>query len=183
VTPAGRRRIETERLSLVATDPSHAPDLNRAMLASLEELKPWMSWAGDPSLSHTEAFALDAAEKWVRHEGWTFTIELDNEPVGTIGLAQYQPLLEQAMLGYWIRTDLAGRGLIKEAGRAVVDFGFDEVRLHRMELHASPDNVASIKVAEALGFKREGLARDSARSAYGFYDCLTFGLLATDPRG
>jgi ribosomal-protein-serine acetyltransferase len=183
VTAAGRRRrLDTVRLSLVATEVSHAAGLNRAMLTSLDELKPWMSWAADPSLRHTQAFALDAQERWDRNEGWTFTIFYEGEPSGTVGLAAYQALLEQAQLGYWIRSDISGRGLMKEAARAVVDYGFDEIGLHRLELHASPDNLASVRVAESLGFRREGLARDIARSAYGFYDCLTFGLLSTDDR-
>ena len=177
-----RRRIVTERLTLVATNASHALGLNRAIVASLEELRPWMGWAADTSVEQTRAFTLGVEERWNSNLGWTFTIMHEAEPSGTVGLDQYQPMLQQAQLGYWIRSDLAGRGLMKEAARALVAFAFDEVGLHRLELHASPDNVASIKVAEALGFQREGLARDIAKNAYGFYDCFTFGLLSTDPR-
>lgn len=141
-----------------------------------------MAWVADPSPTQTSGFTLDAHGKWEDGTGWIFTIVHEDEPCGTIGIDQCQPLLEQAQLGYWIRSDLAGKGLMKEAGRAVVDFAFKEVGLHRLELHAAEGNVASVKVAEALGFRREGLAREIARNVHGFYDCLTFGLLATDAR-
>jgi ribosomal-protein-serine acetyltransferase len=176
------RRLHTERLTLEATESSHAPGLNRSILASLEELGPWMAWVADPALVQTRSFTLGAEEGWNRASGWIFTILLEDEPVGTVGLDRYQPLLDQAQLGYWIRTDLSGRGLMKEAARSVVDFAFDDLHLHRLELHASPDNIASVKVAEALGFQREGLARDIARNVTGFYDCIVFGLLESDPR-
>jgi ribosomal-protein-serine acetyltransferase len=175
-------RLETERLKLVAVDQSHARDLNRAARESFDELRPWMGWVADLRLQQTENFAREMEHRWKLSEGWMFAIMYDGRAVGTIGLDVYQPMLEQAQLGYWIRSDLAGQGLMKEAARAVVNFAFEEVGLHRLELHASPDNVASVKVAEAVGFRREGLARDIARNVDGYYDCLTFGLLATDER-
>lgn len=177
-----RRPLSTERLSLIPTEPSHAPGLTDAILASLEELRPWMAWAAYASLEQTRAFASEAADRWATSTGWTFTIVHQGERVGTVGLDRFEPTLERAELGYWIKSDLAGRGLMREACRAVVDFGFREVRLHRIELHTSPDNHASVRVAEGLGFKREGLGRDMARNAYGFYDCAIYGLLRDDPR-
>lgn len=177
-----RARLTTRRLSLVATDRSLAPGLNRAIRASLDELRPWMAWANDPTPEETRSFTLGAEENWERLSGWNFTILHDGDPAGTVGVDQYQPMLEQAQLGYWLRSDLAGRGYMKEAAKAVVDFAFEDIGLHRLELHASPDNHASVRVAEALGFQREGLARGIAKNADGFYDCLVFGLLATDPR-
>jgi ribosomal-protein-serine acetyltransferase len=177
-----RRRLETARLTLVATERSHTEGLTEAILASIDELRPWMAWAASPSVEQTRMFTVASEDAWQNSTGWNFTILHEDRPVGTVGVDCYQPMLAQAQLGYWIRSDLAGRGLMKEAARAVVDFAFDDVGLHRLELHASPENIASIKVAEALGFRREGLARDIAKNATGFYDCLVFGLLEGDPR-
>ena len=179
---SARRRLTTERTVLVATNRSHAPGLTRSIVASLAELRPWMAWAAHASLEQTTAFTREAEDRWSTSSGWTFTIVHDDEYVGTVGLDRFEPMLERAEMGYWLRSDLTGQGLMTEAGKAVVDFAFDEVGLHRIELHASPNNVPSIKVAETLGFKREGLARDMARNAEGFYDCLIYGLLRSDRR-
>ena len=176
------RRIATERLTLVATEREHTEGLTDAILASLDELRPWMAWAASPSLEQTRMFTASSEEAWERSMGWTFTILYEDRPAGTVGIDCYQPMLDQAQIGYWIRSDIAGRGYMKEAARAVVEFGFGVIGLHRLELHASPDNIASVRVAESLGFQREGMARDIAKNAYGFYDCLVFGLLADDLR-
>ena len=177
-----RRRLTTERLTLVATELSHTTGLTDAILASLDELRPWMAWAASPSLEQTRIFAASAEDGWERNTGWTFTILHGGSPAGTVGIDCYQAMLDQAQIGYWIRSDLAGQGLMKEAARAVVEFAFVDLGLHRLELHASPDNIASVRVAESLGFQREGVARDIAKNAHGFYDCTVFGLLKDDPR-
>jgi RimJ/RimL family protein N-acetyltransferase len=90
--------------------------------------------------------------------------------------------LRRAELGYWIRSDLAGRGLTTEAASAIVAFGFDVVGLHRIELHAAPGNAGSIRVAEKLGFQFEGLARHAGFAESRWQDMNIYGLLETDPR-
>ena len=99
-----------------------------------------------------------------------------------MGLDDAQPDTSRAEMGYWLRTADAGKGLMTEAGAAVIEFGFEQLGLHRIELEAGVDNPGSQKVAEKLGFKREGLAREAAWAGVGFYDTVRFGLLVTDSR-
>jgi phosphoribosyl-AMP cyclohydrolase len=86
-------------------------------------------------------------------------------------------------LGYWIRTDMSGGGLTTEACAAIVEFGFRQLKLERIELRAGVGNQASCRVATKLGFCYEGRLRSAARSAGGRYDCYQFGLLSIDRRG
>ena len=53
--------------------------------------------------------------------------------------------------------------------------------LHRIELRANLDNVASLRVAEKAGFVREGVLRAAGTNADGPCDLVVFGLLRTDP--
>lgn len=69
-----------------------------------------------------------------------------------------------------------------EAGRAVISFAFEVLDVHRIELHAGVSNKPSIRVAEKLGFQREGVLREAGRGAGGFYDAFVYGLLTTDVR-
>ena len=177
-----RRVIHTERVSLVPSVVEHADSLWRVVEVSLPELRPWMAWAIDDSYEHNRDFLTMCETMWQRAEAWTFTLFVGGDAVGTVGLASYQPLISCAELGYWIRTDLAGRGLMTEAGAATVRFGFDDLRLHRLELHAGLRNAASIRVAEKLGFQRAGVLRDGSRGEDGWYDCHVFDLLETDER-
>jgi ribosomal-protein-serine acetyltransferase len=160
----------------------HAGTLWEAVEASLAELTPWMPWASDDSYEHNRAFLKMSEDAWQRDEAWTFTIFFEGRAAGTVGLNGFEPLLASAELGYWLRTDLVGRGLMTEAAGAVVSFGFNELHLHRIELHAGLANINSIRVAEKLGFRRVGTLRDGSRGQYGWYDCYVFDLLETDDR-
>jgi RimJ/RimL family protein N-acetyltransferase len=59
------------------------------------------------------------------------------------------------MLWYVLRRDLWGNGYIPEAARALVDFGFRSLKLHRVLVDCDPGNLASLRVAEKLGLRRE----------------------------
>lgn len=74
--------------------------------------------------------------------------------VGRAGFA-IQSDERQAMLWYVVAKDVQGRGLASEAARALVDFAFGELRLHRVFADVDPRNVASSRVLEKLGFRKE----------------------------
>jgi ribosomal-protein-serine acetyltransferase len=153
-----------------------------SVTASMTELRRWLPWAVDGTKDEARAFAKTCEKDWDENRAWTFAIISEDEVVGTIGLMDAEPQTKRAELGYWMRTADAGQGLMSEAAEAVIQFGFSQLGLHRIELEAGVDNLASIKVAEKLGFQREGLARESGWAGIGYYDTVRFGLLSTDPR-
>ena len=62
-----------------------------------------------------------------------------------------------AYVGYWVDQAVAGRGVMPTALALVVDHCFGPARLHRIEANIRPENVASKRVVEKLGFRDEGL--------------------------
>ena len=60
-------------------------------------------------------------------------------------------------IGYWVDERLAGRGIIPTAVAVAVDYCFDVMRLHRIEVAIRPENEKSLRVVEKLGFRLEGL--------------------------
>lgn len=62
-----------------------------------------------------------------------------------------------ATLGYWVDQDRAGRGIVPTAVALATDHCFRELGLHRMEINIRPENAASLRVVEKLGFRDEGL--------------------------
>ncbi|WP_420369098.1 GNAT family N-acetyltransferase [Curtobacterium sp. L1-20] len=77
---------------------------------------------------------------------------------------------------------LRGQGYGTEAGRAVVDWAFDVVGLHRVSLEVYAFNPAAQRSYEKIGFVVEGRARDALRWDGAWTDAVTMGMLATDPR-
>jgi ribosomal-protein-alanine N-acetyltransferase len=60
-------------------------------------------------------------------------------------------------VGYWIDVELAGRGVMPTAVALAVDYCFFVAGLHRLEVNIRPENRASLRVVEKLGFREEGL--------------------------
>lgn len=65
-----------------------------------------------------------------------------------------------ALVGYSIDEAYIGKGIATEAVKLMTVFGFEELRLHRIEAYVSPDNEGSIRVLEKTGFRREGLLKE-----------------------
>jgi RimJ/RimL family protein N-acetyltransferase len=174
--------LTTARVRLVPTGPQVFDDLWAAIEASRPELSPWMPWAVDPTPAAVREFTERAAERWSTGSDRPFTLVVEGRACGQCSLDRVDTLAHQCEIGYWLRSDLAGRGLMTEAAAAVVEFGFAECALHRIELHAGIENAASIRVAEKLGFQREGLLRGRGLGAAGYYDMYVYGLLEGDDR-
>jgi len=62
-----------------------------------------------------------------------------------------------ATIGYWVDRDVAGRGVMPTAVAMVTDHCFRTVGLHRIEVNIRPENTASLRVVEKLGFRDEGV--------------------------
>jgi ribosomal-protein-alanine N-acetyltransferase len=112
---------------------------------------------------------------------WGVASQEDNCLLGMCGLANWSAVHQRAELGFDLRRDRWGKSLAYEATMAVVRFGFEQLKLHRIEAFTVADNTRSVRLLERLGFKREGLQRDASMEADGaFHDCAQYGLLRTD---
>jgi len=83
--------------------------------------------------------------------------------IGSIGFEpdNRRPEIKARELGYSLAEDYWGLGLMTEAGRAVIDYGFSAMDLQVISIETAPDNERSQRVIEKLGFKFEGCLRDS----------------------
>ena len=87
-----------------------------------------------------------------------FCIEVDGQLVGQMhlfGIAWGS--LRSASAGYWVAESMAGRGVVPFALAAACDHAFLVLGLHRIEVNIRPENIASLRVVEKLGFREEGL--------------------------
>ena len=107
----------------------------------------------------------------------------DNALVGGLALANIRRGVAQAgSLGYWIGTaDLQG-AYMTAAVRALVPAAFDVLRLHRVEAACIPTNLASVRLLEKTGFRREGYARSYLCINGIWQDHLLYARLQNDPK-
>ncbi|MBG6179797.1 GNAT family N-acetyltransferase [Arthrobacter sp. CAN_A1] len=81
-----------------------------------------------------------------------------------------------ATLGYWVDSQRAGRGIAPTAVALVTDYCFNSMGLHRMEINIRPENAASLRVVEKLGFRDEGLRLSYLHIAGEWADHRSFAL-------
>ena len=89
---------------------------------------------------------------------------------------------QAASIGYWIGLAHTRRGYMTNAVRTVLPFAFDVLGLHRLEAACLPHNVASARVLEKVGFRREGRARRYLKINGVWQDHDLFALLQDDAR-
>jgi RimJ/RimL family protein N-acetyltransferase len=100
--------------------------------------------------------------------------------VGRVGLCVRDVENREAALWYVLRRDRWGRGLVVEAARALLDFGFRTLDLHRVYVDVDPRNVSSLRVAEKLGMRREAHFVENAWVKGEWTDSVICALLARE---
>jgi ribosomal-protein-alanine N-acetyltransferase len=116
--------------------------------------------------------------------GLPFVIEVDGEFAGQLNVGGVtRGSLHSAHLGYWIDRRFAGLGAMPTAVALVTDHCFGPVGLHRVEVNIRPENAASRRVVEKLGFREEGLRRRFLHIAGDWRDHLSYALVREDVPG
>ncbi|EYF05849.1 GNAT family N-acetyltransferase [Chondromyces apiculatus] len=179
------RPIETERLLLLPIDASDGPEIWNAVSGSRVTLQRWLPWVQfhtDPAAS--TRFAEACAADWDQGRALRFVIRERSHRAfaGVVGLESCVHMHRSCELGYWLRKEATGRGLMTEASRAVLDFAFQQMGAHRVRVAAATDNPASLAVIGRLGFRFEGIARQAEWCDGRWLDHGVFALIGTDPR-
>jgi ribosomal-protein-alanine N-acetyltransferase len=106
----------------------------------------------------------------------------DEVLVGGLTLANIRRGCAQAgSLGYWMGAAFARQGHMTAAVTAIIPFAFGSLKLHRIEAACIPANVASVRLLEKTGFKREGFARQYLCIDGAWQDHLLYGRIKDDP--
>jgi ribosomal-protein-alanine N-acetyltransferase len=110
-----------------------------------------------------------------------WAITLDAAVIGLIALHAWERHHRRAELGYELAAAHRGHGIATEAARAVIEFGFTTMALHRIQAGTLADNSRSVRLLERLGFQREGVLRQYSLEGDGtFHDTAIYALLHTD---
>jgi renalase len=167
--------ITTERLmlrELLATD---AP-----ALLSIHGDANYMRWFGsDPITDVAQAENLiKNFAGWREHANpgvrWAIERKSDQKLVGTCGLFKWNRNWRSCSTGYELSREAAGQGYMAEALKAIFSWGFENMKLNRIEATVSPENTPSINTLTRANFVREGFQREAgywgkqSRNFYGY---------------
>jgi ribosomal-protein-alanine N-acetyltransferase len=153
---------------------------NRSWLRKWEATNPYapMSFDTRASIRNLLAHSRDG-------NGLPFVVEHNGELAGQLNVSSITwGSLSSATIGYWVGERFAGKSITPTAVALATDYCFYQLGLHRMEICIRPENAASLRVVEKLGFRYEGLRRRYIHINGDWRDHFCFGLVAEElPHG
>lgn len=111
---------------------------------------------------------------------WAITMPPSDDLIGTCGFNVWRQDNNSAVIGYDLMQRFWGKGIVPEALRAMLDFGFSDMALNRIEADVTVGNAASVRVLEKLGFHEEGLLRQAGHWRGEYHDLRLFSLLRSE---
>jgi RimJ/RimL family protein N-acetyltransferase len=161
-------------------------ELRRSDVAAVQR------WTGDPevtryiplgptSWSEARSYVVQIRREATSRNRRVYTLGVvdraDGELVGTVGLTVDSTRNARAELGYVLRRDRWNRGLATDAAATMVDFGFDQLGLHRIWATCDVDNDVSARVLEKVGMRYEGHLRGDLRIGHEWRDSSLYAVL------
>lgn len=173
---AGRVELRDRELVLRRWTEDDVPALVDAVADP--EIPRWIPVIPQP-YTEQDALAYVRGEIHPLEHTWAMTVE--ESVIGSIGMQVNAN--RTGHIGYWCARDRRGRGYTPRALRLVCRFAVDELALGRLELITDPENAASQRVAEKVGFRREGVLRSHLLHPNGVRrDSVMFSLLPGELR-
>ena len=165
---------------------------------TLDDAEFWKRTFSDPEVIELTAYEppkdLEAAKAEVlryairpfrmgRGIRWGIALREDPNLIGTLGYHEWvREGGHHARVGYELLAEYRSRGFMTEAMTAILDYGFDAMKLHRVEAQIEPINLPSIRLAERLGFRRDGILRENTFFRGRFIDDAVYSLLEREWR-
>ncbi len=181
-------RRSTERMELRPILAADELAWVRMLLDSAEDWAPWTP-AVDPALSPQDRFDRELKRGRSGAQAGTHlrlgAFAPDGRMIGLFALNEVVRGVAQGAHAAWqVSTGFVGRGHGTEGVRALLDLAFTPVPeglgLHRVQANIMPRNAASLRIAQKVGFRREGVARSYLRIAGRWEDHVMHALLAEE---
>jgi len=170
-----------DNVRLILRDESHAKETFWLIKKNTSHLKPWMKW-----IDKVESVQDSIANVELNIEEWELKTDLhlgifrEGLIVGMISLHNIDYLNHSAYIGYWLDEDNVGKGIMTDSVRALIEYGYAELELNRIEIRAGVQNVRSRAIPERLGFLYEGTIREAEYVNEQFIDLAIYGLLRSE---
>jgi len=158
--------------------PQHAPEMFALIDRNRKHLRSWLPWVdGVRAVEDTEAFIELTAEQNNSGRGAHFGVFHNETLAGVAGFHPIDWANRSGEIGYWLGTEFTGRGLIAFSAAALLEKGFREYDLNRIEIRCAAENIRSIAVAKRLGMVYEGKLREEEWLYDRFVDHAVYSIL------
>ena len=175
--------LSTTRLQLRPVEDSDLQAIH--LLHSLPESVRYNTLGIPRSAEETRMILADwIKERWKKKpENYVFALELKEDAsfLGLIALKLNAEKYKSGEMWYKLYPTNWGKGYATEAVKEVIQFGFQNLQLHRLEAGCAVENKASVRVMEKAGMTLEGRKRALLPLENGWNDCFDYAILSIDP--
>lgn len=176
--------FETPRLLIRSPMPGDGPEVNAAIVETIDSLRPWMPWAQEiPTVEQSEERMRQVRCGFLERTNLWLILFLKGTStlVGSSGLHVKDWAVPKFEIGYWCRKRFEGQGYITEAVRGITTFAFETLGARRVEIRCDAENARSRRVAERAGYHLEGELRNDGIGNDGeLRNTLLFSLIPAD---
>jgi len=175
-------KFQSKKLQLRFIQNSDIENIHK--LQSIPEVDKYNTLGIPKDLSETKALMASSFEDLKQEviKRYTFVIELNKsqEFIGLIALNLGNPKYKSAEVWYKLLPKYWRKGYATEAVNILLEFGFNTLKLHRIEAGCAVNNIGSIKVLEKVGMSYEGRKRKTLPLKSGWSDNFEYGILESD---
>jgi ribosomal-protein-serine acetyltransferase len=180
-----RKKIELTdgRVTLRPYSMRYVDATYKAIRESLAEISVWLPFAHkDYSIKESRDWIKQRPGDWKKGTSYEFAVfdAKDGTLIGGCGINNIRHENQQANLGYWVRTSHTGRGVAPAATLLLAKWGFETLKLTRIEILIAVGNARSLRVAEKVGAKREGILRNRILIRDKAHDAVMHSLIPGD---
>ena len=177
------RRTVAPGVEMRQLEPRDAETVFAVVERNREHLRQWLPWVDRThSPDDIRQFILRVRAQFEADQGPNAGVWVDGALAGNVGCHPINWANRNCSLGYWIDAAQQGKGVITRCCAAMLDYLFDELRLHRVEIRCGIGNTRSCAIPERLGFTREGLLREGEWVNDRWVDLVVWGMLEAEWR-
>jgi ribosomal-protein-serine acetyltransferase len=175
------RRKVTDEIEIRGFDLQEAATVYAAVERNRAYLREWLPW-----VDHTRS--PEAIREFIRRTRIKFEtgqapdagIWVNGAFSGSIGCHAVDWANRHTSIGYWIDAEQQGKGIMTRCCISVLNYLFEELMLHRVEIRCGTANFRSCAIPERLGFTREGVARQAEWVNDRWLDLVVWSMLAPE---
>lgn len=154
--------IIDDNIQLEPTAIKHANELYEAVDKNRQHLSEFLPWVSKmQSAADFQQYIENCEALYRQKKEISFVVLLDHEAVGRIGLHHLNMENKSGSIGYWLTKNAEGKGIIINSCKRLINYGFGQLGLHRIEIKAAINNVKSQSIPRKLNFTKEGILREA----------------------
>jgi ribosomal-protein-serine acetyltransferase len=175
------RLLVDDHTSLRSIQEADAADIFGLVDANRDHLREWLPWLdSNRSVDDTLAFIRFVRPREAEGRAFTGVVEHDGEVCGLAAFNFIDPVSRACEIGYWLRRDRQGRGIVSACCRSLIEHAFDSLNLNRVNIPVAVGNAKSRAIPERLGFHIDGRLRDAEWLYDHYVDHVLYTLLRRD---